>query len=185
MQEFSWWLLHRESPPERPPDAEATLEELADELYLSEEFLARALQLLDDKGQVVFYGPPGTGKTYVARKLAGYIAGSPDHVEKVQFHPSYAYEDFIEGYRPRLENGQVTYKVIDGPLKRMAATARQHPDRTYVLLIDEINRANVSKILGELVFLLEFLPVVLGPPVHHATAHRHSCASLTATGPPA
>ena len=135
---------------------EASLEELADELYLTEEFLARALRLLDDKGQVVFYGPPGTGKTYVARKLAGYIAGSRDNVEKVQFHPSYAYEDFIEGYRPRLENGQVTYKVIDGPLKRMAEIAREHPDRTYVLLIDEINRANVSKVLGELVFLLEY-----------------------------
>jgi MoxR-like ATPase len=156
MQEFSWWLLHRVSAPDAPLNPEASLEELADELYLSEEFLARALRLLDDKGQVVFYGPPGTGKTYVARKLADYIAGSPDNVEKVQFHPSYAYEDFIEGYRPRLENGQVTYKVVDGPLKRMAEVARQHPDRTHVLLIDEINRANVSKVLGELVFLLEY-----------------------------
>ena len=151
MQEFTWWLLHRVS---RGP--EASLEELADELYLTEEFLARALRLLDDKGQVVFYGPPGTGKTYVARKLADYIARSRGNVEKVQFHPSYAYEDFIEGYRPRLENGQVTYKVIDGPLKRMAEIAREHPDLTYVLLIDEINRANVSKVLGELVFLLEY-----------------------------
>ena len=77
---FAWWLLHRvpETPPnlEAPPNPEASLEELADELYLTEEFLARALRLLDDKGQVVFYGPPGTGKTYVARKLAGYIARS-------------------------------------------------------------------------------------------------------------
>ena len=150
IQEFTWWLLHRDEP------AGSSLNELAEELYLTEEFLARAVRLLDDKGQVVFYGPPGTGKTYVARKLAGYIAGSRGKVEKVQFHPSYAYEDFIEGYRPGLENGQVTYKVTDGPLKRMAATARQQPDATHVLLIDEINRANVSKVLGELVFLLEY-----------------------------
>jgi MoxR-like ATPase len=150
VQEFAWWLLHRVS------TIGPSLNELADELYLTEEFLARALRLLDDKGQVVFYGPPGTGKTYVALKLADYIARSRDNVEKVQFHPSYAYEDFIEGYRPRLEDGQVTYKVVDGPLKRMAAIAREHPDLTYVLLIDEINRANVSKVLGELVFLLEY-----------------------------
>lgn len=155
MQEFSWWLLHRATS-QAPLNPEASLEQLADELYLTEEFLARALRLLDDKGQVVFYGPPGTGKTYVARKLADYIARSRDNVEKVQFHPSYAYEDFIEGYRPRLENGQVTYKVVDGPLKRIAAIAREQPDRTYVLLIDEINRANMSKVLGELVFLLEY-----------------------------
>jgi MoxR-like ATPase len=150
VQEFAWWLLHQVSVPE------GSLEELADELYLTEEFLDRVLRLLDDKGQVVFYGPPGTGKTYVARKLADYIAGSRDNVEKVQFHPSYAYEDFIEGYRPRLEKGQVTYKVVDGPLKHMATLARENPDLTYVLLIDEINRANVSKVLGELVFLLEY-----------------------------
>jgi MoxR-like ATPase len=150
IQEFTWWLLHRIHVPE------ASLKVLADELYLTEDFLARALRLLDDKGQVVFYGPPGTGKTYVARKLARYIARGGGTVEKVQFHPSYAYEDFIEGYRPQLVDGQVTYKVVDGPLKRIAAIARQRPDLTHVLLIDELNRANVSKVLGELVFLLEY-----------------------------
>jgi MoxR-like ATPase len=150
IQEFTWWLLHRERVPDTP------LKALADELYLTEDFLARILRLLDDKGQVVFYGPPGTGKTYVARKLAGYIARGGGTVEKVQFHPSYAYEDFIEGYRPRLVDGQVTYEVVDGPLKRLAAIAQERPDLTHVLLIDELNRANVSKVLGELVFLLEY-----------------------------
>jgi MoxR-like ATPase len=150
MQEFAWWLLHRVHVPE------ASLKALADELYLTEEFLAGAIRLLDDKGQVVFYGPPGTGKTYVARKLAGYIARGGGTVEKVQFHPSYAYEDFIEGYRPRLVDGQVTYEVVDGPLKRIAAIAEERPDVTHVLLIDELNRGNVSKVLGELLFLLEY-----------------------------
>jgi MoxR-like ATPase len=150
MQEFTWWLLHREHVPETP------LAALADELYLSEDFLARILRLLEDKGQVVFYGPPGTGKTFVARKLAGHIARGGGTVEKVQFHPSYAYEDFIEGYRPKLVDGQVTYEVVDGPLKRVAAVALERPDLTHVLLIDELNRANVAKVLGELLFLLEY-----------------------------
>jgi MoxR-like ATPase len=150
IQEFTWWLLHREHVPDTP------LKLLAEELYLTEDFLARMLRLLGDKGQVVFYGPPGTGKTYVARQLAGHIARGGGTVEKVQFHPSYAYEDFIEGYRPRLVGRQVTYKVIDGPLKRIAATARERPDLTHILLIDELNRANVSKVFGELLFLLEY-----------------------------
>ncbi|WP_454778209.1 AAA family ATPase [Georgenia muralis] len=150
MQEFSWWLLHREHVPQ---DRVTTL---AKELYLSEEFLERILTLLDDKGQVVFYGPPGTGKTYTARKLADYIARGGGTVEKVQFHPSYAYEDFVEGYRPTLSRGQVTYSVVDGPLKRIAAEALDRPDLTHVLLIDELNRAHVSKVLGELMFLLEY-----------------------------
>lgn len=150
IQEFTWWLLHRVRVPEAPLTA------LVKELYLSEEFLARILRLLDDKGQVVFYGPPGTGKTYVARKLADYITRGGGTVEKVQFHPSYAYEDFVEGYRPRMVDGQVTYAVVDGPLKRIAETARERPDLTHVLLIDELNRANVSKVLGELLFLLEY-----------------------------
>jgi 5-methylcytosine-specific restriction protein B len=81
IQKFTWWLLHRVNVPDTP------LKPLADELYLTEGFLARALRLLDDKGQVVFYGPPGTGKTYVARKLAGYIARGGGTVEKVQFTP--------------------------------------------------------------------------------------------------
>lgn len=141
------------APRKRP---ETPLKPFAEELYLTEDFLARALRLLEDKGQVVFYGPPGTGKTYVARKLAGYIARGGGTVEKVQFHPSYAYEDFIEGHRPRLTGGQVTYEVVDGPLKRIAAIAAGRPDLTHVLLIDELNRANVSKVLGELLFLLEY-----------------------------
>jgi 5-methylcytosine-specific restriction protein B len=150
MQEFTWWLLHRVRVRPEPLTA------LADELYLTETFLARILRLLDDKGQVVFYGPPGTGKTYVARRLAGHIARGGGTVEKVQFHPSYAYEDFIEGYRPRLVNWQVTYEVVDGPLKRIAAAAQERSDVTHVLLIDELNRANVAKVLGELLFLLEY-----------------------------
>ncbi len=150
MQEFNWWLLHRDHVPDTP------LKNLADELFLPEDFLNRVLRLADDRGQVVFYGPPGTGKTYVARKLAGYIARGGGTVEKVQFHPSYAYEDFVEGYRPKLVDKNVTYEVVDGPLKRIAAAAQSRKDVVHVLVIDELNRANVAKVLGELLFLLEY-----------------------------
>ncbi len=82
-------------------DLPASLEELATTLFMDPEYLRRVDKLLRSKGQAIFYGPPGTGKTYVARKLAEYYAdGDPSAVTLVQFHPSYAYEDFVEGFRP-------------------------------------------------------------------------------------
>ena len=107
--------------------------------------------------QVIFYGPPGTGKTYVARKLAAHLAGDKDRVHLVQFHPSYAYEDFVEGYRPvRLEGGAAGFTLREGPLKRIARRAGKAPGETFVLIIDEINRGNLAKVFGELYFLLEY-----------------------------
>ncbi len=154
MQEFSWWLIKRDI---TPPDPGDPIVALAAALLLPEDWVRRTLWLLEDKGQIVFYGPPGTGKTYVARKLAELVAAGGGTVETVQFHPSYAYEDFVEGYRPQLtENEQITYAIVDGPLKRLAADAEARPDVNHVLLIDEINRANTSKVLGELYFLLEY-----------------------------
>ena len=130
---------------------------LAEEVLLSESDLRKIKDLLDDKKQVIFQGPPGTGKTYLARKLAACLAGHDDRVRLVQFHPSYAYEDFVQGYRPTLtEDGRAGFKLRDGPLLKMAKTARKEPDAKFFLVIDEINRGNLSKILGELYFLLEY-----------------------------
>ena len=78
---------------------------LARELHLPPNFLPVIETLLEDKRQVIFQGPPGTGKTYVAQALAECLAGSEDRVTLVQFHPSYAYEDFVRGFRPALVNG--------------------------------------------------------------------------------
>ena len=74
----------------------------------------------------------------------------------MQFHPSYAYEDFVEGYRPTLEDGVAGFRLHDGPLKQLAEDARINRDELHVLLIDEINRGNVAKVFGELYFLLEY-----------------------------
>ena len=81
-----------------------------------------------------------------------------DAVRLVQFHPSYAYEDFFEGFRPiqTAEGGSVGFELRPGPLREIASEARQDPGTAYVLIIDEINRANLAKVFGELYYLLEY-----------------------------
>jgi MoxR-like ATPase len=134
----------------------STLAQLADRLMLDLEWLATIEKLLESKKQVIFHGPPGTGKTYVAQELARYLAGADGGVQLVQFHPSYAYEDFVEGFRPSLTDGQRGFELRRGPLRRIALEANANPDAKYVLVIDEINRGNLAKVFGELYFLLEY-----------------------------
>ena len=133
-----------------------SLQDLAKELRFPVEFLERVEKLLEDKRQVIFQGPPGTGKTYTAKKLAACLAGSEERVRLVQFHPSYAYEDFVQGYRPRLIDRQPGFELKDGPLLDMAKMARRDPEQKHFLVIDEINRGNLAKVFGEMYFLLEY-----------------------------
>ena len=115
-------------------------------MLLPTSFLDEIITLLEEKKQVIFQGPPGTGKTYVARKLAGHLARTVGSVELVQFHPSYAYEDFVQGYRPAPVNGQAGFELRKGPLLRAAERAESEPDAKHYLIIDEINRANLGKV---------------------------------------
>src|SRR5262249_700005 len=116
--------------------------------------------LLNDKRQIVLYGPPGTGKTYLALELCKALAEpSGSEYSIVQFHPSYAYEDFFEELRPVLAQdgtSSITFQLVPSPLRRLATVAAANPTRPYVLIIDEINRANLAKVFGELYFLLEY-----------------------------
>ena len=130
-----------------------SIEELAEKLYLdSSKELEEIIEMLEDRPQVIFYGPPGTGKTHIAEELASYISKSEERVKVIQFHPSYGYEDFVEGFRPN-EKGH--FKLKEGALKEMAQKAKDDPENEFVLVIDEINRANLSKVIGELFYLLE------------------------------
>jgi hypothetical protein len=130
---------------------------LSGKVHMTSEALARIGRVLEDRHQVVFYGPPGTGKTFVARELAAVLAGADagEVSRLVQFHPSYAYEDFFEGFRPDPEGG-AGFTLQPGPLRKVASSAADNPDQPHFLIIDEMNRGNLAKVFGELYFLLEY-----------------------------
>jgi 5-methylcytosine-specific restriction protein B len=147
---------------EGPPPLTPATDELAERLHVDKPFLQEWIDLLTDRQQVIFYGPPGTGKTYLAERLARFLADAGDleseRVVLVQFHPSTSYEDFVEGYRPDKPDrgGQLRFELTAGPLSRIASAAREDPSRPYFLIVDEINRANLAKVFGELYYLLEY-----------------------------
>jgi 5-methylcytosine-specific restriction protein B len=143
-----------EDPEVSPP---YSLDDLAAETSLPKKNLEAWLRAIDRKGQAILYGPPGTGKTYVAERLAKHIvAGGTGTAELVQFHPAYAYEDFMQGMRPKARNGGgLDYPIMDGRFKQFCDQARGRTGLS-VLIIDEVNRANLSRVFGELMYLLEY-----------------------------
>ncbi|WP_249645212.1 McrB family protein [Nocardia sputi] len=133
--------------------------EFADELFIDVEWLSETVDLLRESKQLILYGPPGTGKTYLALELAQYLSEQSGGEHRlVQFHPSYSYEDFFEGFRPQRGTtaGMVSFDLESGPLKLLVDEANKDLTRVFVLVIDEINRANLAKVFGELYFLLEY-----------------------------
>lgn len=139
------------------------------------ERMINATNLLQTKKNLILHGAPGTGKTYTTASIAVSLVDSKfndfDNHTKVMekyeeyrktgqiafttFHQSMDYEDFIEGIKPDVKNGTVTYNIENGIFKMMAKKAASDKNNNYVLIIDEINRGNVSKIFGELITLLE------------------------------
>lgn len=153
--EAEWGEASAEEPEEVSADPETSLQDLVDETSMPEQRIVDLLDLVRSKPQLVPYGAPGTGKTWLAERLGAFIAGSEDRVRTIQFHPSYSYEDFIEGIRPRTEQGQLRYEPADGVFKRFCNLARKHPRKRFVIVVDEINRGNIPRIFGELLYLLE------------------------------
>jgi 5-methylcytosine-specific restriction protein B len=110
------------------------------------------------KRQAILYGPPGTGKTFMARKLADHIVGgTTGRIDLIQFHPTYTYEDFMQGLRPETRtDGQLAFRWQPGRFLDFCSKAEQRNGAPCILIIDEINRANLSKVFGELMYLLEY-----------------------------
>ena len=106
------------------------------------------------KKNLVLQGAPGVGKSFLAKRLAFALLTqiAPSRVEMVQFHQSYSYEDFVQGYRPTATGG---FELRNGAFLRFCNAARIDSTNDYVLIIDEINRGNISKIFGELMLLIE------------------------------
>lgn len=145
-----------------------TDEDFLSEVYVSSEDLADMRALLERKKNLILQGSPGTGKTFCARRLAWAMMGCRDdsRITLVQFHQSTTYDDFVCGYRP---DGNGGFSVKDGPFVRACREASRDPERPYFVIIDEINRANISKVLGELLMLIE-------------ADHRGESALLTVSG---
>jgi 5-methylcytosine-specific restriction enzyme B len=143
--------------PAEPLQPPYPITKMAEDCAFDEAQLQHWVSAVERKGQAILYGPPGTGKTFVAQALAKHIVGGEDgFVELVQFHPSYAYEDFILGIRPKtLPNGSLTYENAKGRFIEFCERAQERTGKC-VLIIDEINRANLSRVFGELMYLLEY-----------------------------
>ena len=126
------------------------------ELFLSEGQFDNAMEALREKRNLVLQGPPGVGKTFVARRLAKVLIGTndPQRIEMIQFHQSYSYEDFIQGFRPTAKG---TFELKNGIFHQFCKRSKRDEGNSgaYVFIIDEINRGNLSKIFGELMMLVE------------------------------
>lgn len=134
----------------------ADAETLAADTGYAADQLKGWIDQLRRKQQLILYGPPGTGKTYLAKCLARHLVAGGGFSELVQFHASYAYEDFVQGIRPQVIAGALHYELAPGHFLRFCAQARQAGEKPCVLILDEINRANLARVFGELMYLLEY-----------------------------
>ncbi len=172
---FSHWLFeikkdgvsHLDSPLHKPQknnsglqviklQPQYTLSECAQETGINQGELESWIRSIHRKKQAIIYGSPGTGKTFIAEKIAKLlVSGSDGLSELVQFHPAYTYEDFIQGIRPQSEGEKLTYPLVPGCFIKFCHQAETR-EGICTFIIDEINRANIAQVFGELMYLLEY-----------------------------
>jgi len=154
-------LIRKENPEplieedEQPEEyATYTDKDFLEQVYMDEHQLQTFKSLLIRKKNLILQGAPGVGKTYAAQRIAYAMMGVKDEsrVKIIQFHQNYSYEDFVMGYKPNAEGG---FSLNNGIFYDFCQQARAHRDKPYFLIIDEINRGNLSKIFGELLQLIE------------------------------
>lgn len=131
-----------------------TLDEFLAEAFIERTETTQILEVWSRKRNLILEGPPGVGKTFLARRLAFALMAhkDPTRVQFVQFHQSYSYDDFVQGWRPSDRGG---LELMPGIFYSFCVKAQQHPAEKFVFIIDEINRGNLSKIFGELLMLIE------------------------------
>lgn len=136
-----------------PNTNEYSLDDALEELFIDRSEAEEIMLVWQAKQNLVLQGPPGVGKSFAAQRLAFAMLGAKDRdrLGFVQFHQSYSYEDFVEGYRPTADG----FELRPGKFVEFCRRAEADPDRNHVFVIDEINRGNLSKILGELMLLIE------------------------------
>lgn len=147
-------LLNLSEPFSEDGPEEWTREDTMRDLFISEDELQTILDSIKYKNNIILQGPPGVGKTFYAKRIAYdlFKAKDPSRIAIVQFHQSYAYEDFIQGYRPTEDGNFILRK---GLFYDFCIKAQRDKENDYVFIIDEINRGNLSKIFGELMMLIE------------------------------
>ena len=151
--------------PEPPYDIDIAL----DGLFVDDTQFRRIIDSIARNKNLILQGPPGVGKTFIAKRIAWCLIRRKDSdpIEMVQFHQSYAYEDFVQGWRPTEKGG---FKLRNGVFFEFCKRAEQQPNIRFVFIIDEINRGNLSRIFGELLVLIE--PDKRGP--DHAISLTYS-----------
>lgn len=166
---FGYFIQDEAPTVKAPPSDERTFPQRSDLALLAERTglsleLLQEMQdaLLGSSPQILLAGPPGTSKTWLARELGHHLAANqPEFVRFVQFHPSYSYESFMQGLKPTPHNGGIEFKLTNGLVLATVKDMRdrKHADRKdvdYVVVMDEINRANLPRVLGELMFAFEY-----------------------------